>query len=503
MSGKYNLVRWLGRILFLLVLVIPLTTCTESKDLTDVWEECIDYAIENAKDAYDNCVERSEDIREACLDAADNDAEEKACKKEHEARLKECVKKAENIEQAKRDQCAKFFQDLDLIRKWTEGTNEDRKQVKKEVKGILDGITSAIMKALSFAVDAGIADRTEREATASHSVHNLMPPGALLTVLTVGMGEGIPDPTAPSTVTFTVDPLRTWTEVYLTETQDILLEGLYTLSFSPDPSGIGPYELQVVDVELLASPLDLGAVDTGLQQFRLSPYLESGGIYDESSGLIDLFVPLLASNDFLPTDTVGLGLSLMGELKTYGPTTVMTLTMSGPLSTTFTLDEPAPPLTVEASIGPEGGTLSLDGVTGLYIPQDALSRTMTVTLGFYPQELVPDVCALPAEPDDPVPGLRCIALAYEVEPDGLTLARPATLTLGYNSGLFADMYLEGAMPYAHDPPGEAWMPIPGFVHDLDQAVVRFPLQHASLYGVGAVQQFQAYLPVILKGYQYP
>jgi hypothetical protein len=117
-------------------------------------------------------------------------------------------------------------------------------------------------------------------------------------------------------------------------------------------------------------------------------------------------------------------------------------------------DEPAP---VEAGIGPEGGIIRFEDLE-LVVPQGALAQKTTITVG--------RAAAARASAQ------RDLIAAFELGPDGLQFAMPATARVAYSgSGR------EPALFTSDD--GRTWTPLPDSTHDRANAVVRGSVEHFS------------------------
>lgn len=503
-SRMVGLVRRIGSIVFVVLLIPLLPACSEPRAVDVAKLECIEFAIEDAQEAFEKGQDRSEDILDACLDAAGDDpAKEQACRDAHTKRLEEYDLLAKKIEAAKRQECDKFFADQAKVNEWLEGDNEKRAEIKKELIKALQAVATTLIDAIASYTGAALPHQIEQGAINDLTVASLIPPGSTALVMTTGLGAGIPDPVQPVSITFTLDAAHSGATVSFTMTQAITLTGSYTLLFTPNAAQPGRMTLDLLDMGLSAGSLELGAVSTGLQQVTPDPYAPAGsGSYDRYSGQVQLFVPVVVDNDLLPPTTAAVGLPLTGFLQTNGQISLLTLGWNGPLGQLFQFKEPPSPLAASALVGPGGGQLALDSLTHLVLPPGALpgalATEVTVTLAYTPQELLPDPCALPAEPGDLPHTVRCIALAFDTGPGGLSLTSPATLTLFYNGGLFTNMAVERAMPYAYSPEDRQWTPIVSYTHDMSSQVMGFPLTQFGRYGLGAPRRYRQFLPVVLK-----
>ena len=127
--------------------------------------------------------------------------------------------------------------------------------------------------------------------------------------------------------------------------------------------------------------------------------------------------------------------------------------------------EPAPPPTVNVkTLGRAGGTVvgqgSAEGVD-LVVPFGALTEDTPVALGEDP--------APPANP----PGLQPASISVLLSPEGLALARPATLIIPFHG-------FSNVTPYAAPAvAGIPWQPYDGGVADASTRTLRVSISHFS------------------------
>jgi hypothetical protein len=121
-----------------------------------------------------------------------------------------------------------------------------------------------------------------------------------------------------------------------------------------------------------------------------------------------------------------------------------------------------------ADMDPAGGTVTATGADGtvfiLELPPQALPRPETITL-------------TPVSRIDHFPFSGGLAAGVEIEPSGLALLLPATLTIQPASAPPADR----ALPYSYSPGGEDFILYP---RDPDSSSLRLPLVKFGGYGVG-------------------
>ena len=469
----------------LLLLPMLLAACPEPEDPTDAWKECIEFAIEDAKDAYEACKDRSEDILDACLDAASNTTEENQCKKAHAARVEQCAARAQQVEQQKRDFCTQYFNDHKDD--WSQGTNKQRAEIKKGAIDGLKALAEAALKLVTFLADGKISNRAEQQAVKNQSLA-LTPQNATYDIRAMGVGPDQPDPLQAVTIPFTLAPNMALNQitVEITGTQTVSLTGQIALLFTPTPSQFPIFAVDVLNAQLLAGSLDMGAVSTGPQTMMARPNMPGQGTWNAATGQMQLHLPLMVQHDFMSPDLLFLELNLAGAM-TPGPgnTSMLQLQQTGPLESTFGPADPAPPLAAQAIIGPQGGTIALDGETFLLIPPGALQAPTPVSLAYSPYELLPDRCTVAGDPETP----RCIAVAFDVQTGGQLLALPAFLSIGYNEGLLAGVDMVGLDNYRYDEGSQSWIAqvTPSNSHSPANEVFSFMIDMPGLYGLAGPQ----------------
>ena len=124
---------------------------------------------------------------------------------------------------------------------------------------------------------------------------------------------------------------------------------------------------------------------------------------------------------------------------------------------------------VGGALGVDGGTIAvLGGAFTLSVPNGALAQAAVIMV----------------QPTSPVPSDPRIAdgKAYQLSPDALTFARPASLTLKYDrsrlpTGLSEASLLVGVLT------GGAWAPVAGSTADPSSASVTGAIAHAGIYAV--------------------
>ncbi len=117
-------------------------------------------------------------------------------------------------------------------------------------------------------------------------------------------------------------------------------------------------------------------------------------------------------------------------------------------------DDPTEP--AEGSIGPEGGTLELDGEANLAIPAGALADTVDFSI----EEN--------GSPTAPPANKQFVTGAYSIEPSGTAFTTPATITLEYDEGDLAGEDESSIVMYTDD--GRGWRPLTTTVNESDNEV---------------------------------
>jgi hypothetical protein len=124
---------------------------------------------------------------------------------------------------------------------------------------------------------------------------------------------------------------------------------------------------------------------------------------------------------------------------------------------------------VSAEIGPEGGSLTAVGADGsrftLDLPADALVGPTTITM-------------TPVLRIDGMPFSGGLIAGVELEPQGLRLLVPGTLTLEAAS----PAALDRTLPYAYRGRGQSFM---FYGRDADASALKLPIFHFSGYGAGS------------------
>jgi hypothetical protein len=129
------------------------------------------------------------------------------------------------------------------------------------------------------------------------------------------------------------------------------------------------------------------------------------------------------------------------------------------------------------TLGAAGGTMQTPWGDRLHVPPGALAADVDVRMAnMYPllhAESVP-------------PGSRAISEAQALEPDGLLLGAPATLTFLYTqeeAGEFAD---EASLRvYRYDTATQQWLPVPGQSVDPANNLLSVPITSFATYGFAA------------------
>lgn len=92
------------------------------------------------------------------------------------------------------------------------------------------------------------------------------------------------------------------------------------------------------------------------------------------------------------------------------------------IQTIFPYGTGTPPGTASALVGPAGGTVTANDGTSIEIPPNALSTSVTITIG-----LAPDA--------GPLQGATALAVPHVFGPEGTTFAVPACITMTFEPGL--------------------------------------------------------------------
>ncbi len=116
-------------------------------------------------------------------------------------------------------------------------------------------------------------------------------------------------------------------------------------------------------------------------------------------------------------------------------------------------DPDGPTEPAEGSIGPEGGTLELDGEAKLAIPAGALADTVDFSI----EEN--------GSPTAPPANKQFVTGAYNVEPSGTAFTTPATITLEYDEGDLAGEDERSIVIYTDD--GRGWEALTTTVNESD------------------------------------
>jgi len=122
---------------------------------------------------------------------------------------------------------------------------------------------------------------------------------------------------------------------------------------------------------------------------------------------------------------------------------------------------------VEQVIGPAGGTVSMEGVVDVEIPEGALDTQQTISI-----EMVTDPPA--TEP------LTATSICLRLGPSGLVFSKSVTITVYYTDGDIEGMNEDNLTIYVWDEVASKWRRVGGTVYPDENKVV-FTVNHFSIF----------------------